>query len=197
MTKTSRWPLAGLLMLCLLLAAGCAKQTTPTVYLLLESPEAPQKLESPSSFECLQIGPVTVSGYLNQANMVVRKTPWSLGYNETHRWAEPLDLGLARLMAQGAEEVGLAHHAHLYPDESHLACQGPRISVQVLRFDVTQKGKATLKARWQRTDDKVTGVETLRTTVAPEAAPYQKVRALSGLVFEFCQRLKKATEQMQ
>jgi uncharacterized lipoprotein YmbA len=89
-----------------------------------------------------------VPDYLDRPQMVTRLPGNQVGLDEYHRWSEPLDAGLARVLAQDIA---------LYADSAHVAAfpvppgfsQEFEVNVQVVQFDGAPGGDVTLHAQWR------------------------------------------------
>jgi uncharacterized lipoprotein YmbA len=96
------------------------------------------------------VGPVTVPSYLDRSQIVTRTSADQVELSMFHRWAEPLEDGMSRTLA---EEIG----AHVPSDRIVMfpwrgaaarAIQY-QVVVAVVRFDGRPGGEVTLDTRWR------------------------------------------------
>ena len=144
----------------LLLLTGCLGGTTPPAqFYLLEPVNLPTNSPMVAVNKSLiALGPIRIPHYLDRPQMVTASAKNVYQVNELHRWAEPLDGNISRVLQQNL--------AVLIPAEvvlnnaSNLAKQARyRLSVNILEFHVTPQSQASLTAHWQITEG-----ETLHTS---------------------------------
>jgi uncharacterized lipoprotein YmbA len=96
------------------------------------------------------VGPVLLPGYLDRSQIVVRTGADRVELSMFHRWAEPLEDGIARILA---EEIGArvsTERIVIFPWRGVVArVIQYRVVVAVLRFDGRPGGDVTLDTRWQ------------------------------------------------
>ena len=140
-------PLPMLVLFALTALCGC-RSTAPSTYHVLQPPEA--SALTPGGDE--RAGLVSLSvlrfpGYLKRVQLVSERKPGTLELSETHAWAEPLEEGFARVLAEDlagrlGRPVALAG-ALTRPPRTELA-----IELEVARFDVRASGVAELAVTW-------------------------------------------------
>jgi uncharacterized lipoprotein YmbA len=100
--------------------------------------------------EAIGVGPVIVPGYLDRIQIVTRAGADQVELSPFHRWAEPLDDGIARVLA---EEIGArvpTERIVTYPWRGVVArVIQYQVVVAVLRFDGRPAGDVTLDTRWR------------------------------------------------
>jgi uncharacterized protein len=104
MSDTRHWFLRLLALTAVCLTAGCQilpeAQPDRTRYFVLAAPSEAVAPE-PADGRILGLRPVELPGYLrNTRSLVVARGPNELSYREDDRWAEPLDVGLARVLRE-------------------------------------------------------------------------------------------------
>jgi uncharacterized protein len=131
--------------------AGCAVKDTSRYYALgtPRAPAAVQGAATPSSLT-IGVGPVGIPGYLDRPQVVTRDAGDGLEILPYHRWAEPLDVGIAQALAEdlGARVPG--DRVAVYPWRGSLARMiDYQVVVAVARFDGEPGRRVTLDARWR------------------------------------------------
>lgn len=93
------------------------------------------------------LGPVTLPGYLDRAQLVRRTNPNQLELAGSARWAEPLRESIVRILQQDLLAASGARAVTRYP---WLAASGVDVvvAVDVLRFEAGEDREAELVARW-------------------------------------------------
>ena len=96
------------------------------------------------------VGPVIIPGYLDRIQIVTRSGPDHVELSMFHRWAEPLEDGIARLLA---DEIGArvpTERVVMFPWRGVVArAIQYQVVVAVLRFDGSLDGDVTLDTRWR------------------------------------------------
>lgn len=137
------WLLASVL--CLL-SAGCSlPEAKPdlTRYYVLPTPAE----TAPATAPALRVGlfPVQLPDYLHPRSMVVRQSASEVRYEDGERWAEPLDVGLTRVLRA---KLAASAQVVAYPfrlDES----RGCDVRVQVLACEGTADGGVNFAATFE------------------------------------------------
>lgn len=140
--------------------ASCAV-SDPTQYYTLgrvgagTTESRPNTSTTPSSAagtaaEGIGVGPVIMPGYLDRIQIVTRSGTDQVEFSAFRRWAEPLDEGMARVLA---EEIGArvpTERIVTYPWRGVVArALQYRVVVTVLRFDGRLGVDVTLDTRWR------------------------------------------------
>ncbi|VFQ44467.1 PqiC family protein [Desulfoluna butyratoxydans] len=171
-----------------LLMAGCASSSAVVTYHLLHPVAAPVEAGhwDPSTY--VVVGPVELPSYLDRPQMVSRRSDHTLSVNEYQRWAEPLDEGIARTVAENLSQLTGGEKMFLYPFDAPKASATMQVFMDVVRFDTDEAGKAVLDVRWGLKNGKretlLTRHTSLSGVVDGEDQP-ARARALSRLVAEF------------
>ena len=96
------------------------------------------------------VGPVILPGYLDRSQIVTRTSADQVELSMFHRWAEPLEEGISRILA---EEIGArvpTERIVTFPWRGVVARTIQyQVVVAVLRFDGRPGGDVTLDARWR------------------------------------------------
>lgn len=99
--------------------------------------------------ECLAIGlgPVNIPEYLNRPQILTRVSPNELKAAEFQRWAEPLKENFSRVLVENLSVLLSTDRIIPYPPKKSTPTDY-RVTVDVVRFDGTPGGNASLVARW-------------------------------------------------
>jgi len=143
-----RFSLPALCILALVLL-GCAVTTPARFYLLEPLAGADSAAGRPGAVETLTIGigPVRLPEYLNRPQIVTRAGKNELRMAEFDRWAEPLKENISIVLEENLRVLLRSKGIAVIPWKGSSRIDY-RLSVDVIRFDVTTAGKASLVARW-------------------------------------------------
>ena len=135
-----------------LILAGCAGVADPTRYYVLSSAATAPGESTPaaSSSTGVGVGPVLVPGYLNRMQIVTRNADDEVEISPYHRWAEPLEAGIAQVLANDlAMQIGSERIA-VFPWRGRIdQALDYQVVVVVLRFEGSPGRQVTLDARWR------------------------------------------------
>lgn len=97
------------------------------------------------------VGPITIPGYLKRTRLVTRQSNNELKYDETARWAQPLEESLQYTIAANLGTILWTDEVILHP---WYKTRQPDYSVEVDvgRFERNDDGSASLTARWSVRD---------------------------------------------
>ena len=151
-----------LCLVALLPSAGmtaCAVTDTTRYYTLGQVAASAQTAMTPSSARmdpagmdaiAIGVGPVSLPGYLDRIQIVTRTSGDQVDLSPFYRWAEPLDEGIARVLA---EEIGSrvpTNRIVTFPWRGSIArALQYQVVVAVLRFDARRGADVVLDARWR------------------------------------------------
>ena len=175
----------GLIPAVVALLAGCAS-SPPTAFYALE----PLPLSGDESVggPLVGVGPMSVANYLRRPQLVSRGQDGAVRVEEFHRWIEPLDDALPRLLTHNL--------AVLVPQASFvevpaLSTVRPtvRLLANITRFEVDVSGRALLEAQWA-IDDRQSLLfgprrEIFFAPVGGTGAPGDQVLALQSTLEQF------------
>ena len=160
--------------------AGCAVTDTTQYYTLRRAAAAesakskaiPRSGAAGTGAVGIGVGPVTMPGYLDRRQIVTRTGAGQVEISIFHRWAEPLEDGIARVLA---EEVGVrvpTERIVTFPWRGAAArAIQYQVSVEVLRFDGRPGRDVTLDTRWQILGRHGDELAFRRSTVTEAAGP--------------------------
>src|SRR5436309_14276074 len=131
---------------------GCAAVADATRYYVLSSTTAAPGDSAPTAVSSagVGIGPLLVPSYLNRAQIGTRGANDVVEISTYHRWAEPLESGIAQVLADDlAMQIGTERIA-VFPWRGRIAhALDYQVVVVVLRFEGAPGHRVTLDARWR------------------------------------------------
>ena len=142
---------AWLLTAGVLALAGCMSVADPTKYYVLSptSPHEPTPTSSASSV-AVGVGPVLIPGYLNRVQIVTRDANDEVAVAMYDRWAEPLERGIAQVLADNLGAHVGSERIAVFPWRGRIAhALDYQVVVVVLRFEGAPGHRVTLDARWR------------------------------------------------
>jgi uncharacterized lipoprotein YmbA len=128
---------------------GCLGGTSaPTRFYTLASVATPLSGTVVKPSLSLGIGPVTIPAYLDRPQIVTRQGPEELSLAEFHYWAEPLKVGVPRVLADNLAVLLGTDRVSLFPWAKAPAGQ-VQVVVDVSRFDGVGGKEVVLGMRWR------------------------------------------------
>jgi uncharacterized lipoprotein YmbA len=147
----------------------------------------------------LGVGPITLPGYLDRQEIVIRVAPNQIDLSENDRWAEPLEENFSRVLSQNIAAILRADRINAYPwpiDKRPVY----QVEVEVLRFEANTAQEAQLSARWtvrhSGKKDSIRYRETRLSRPAKARSTDAAVAALSEVVGDFSREIAEAIESM-
>ncbi|MGY6214621.1 PqiC family protein [Methylolobus aquaticus] len=131
---------------------GCFRNSAPPQFYMLTAVEAGQSRATPLGTEPLVgLGPIRIPAYLDRDPIVTAVSPQEYKLSDDHRWAERLDVTLARVSAENLSRQIPSERIvmHPWPRDTKPDFQ-VAIDVQDLYVDPT--GTARLNALWTLRD---------------------------------------------
>jgi uncharacterized lipoprotein YmbA len=106
-----------------LLLTGCVKvnltaTSTPTQFYVLTAPELNEGghiARDPNEKKIIGLGPVRLPNYLSRLPIVTKKGKNEVEFSEFHRWAEPFQKGIERVIAENLSRMQPDAQVNLYP----------------------------------------------------------------------------------
>lgn len=168
---------------------GCARSPVTHYYVLNSTPHVTADFPAPKT--SVQLRRINIPAYLDRNSIVTRSSNTvQLTLDEFNQWAEALNYGMRRVLAEVMAPRLAAQGVTLEPfdaDES-----GPlQIFVQVLRFEGIFGGDVLLDARWtvRTSHDKIIAQGNFVET-CPAGLNYESlVKAQSALLIRFGEAL--------
>ena len=190
-----------------LLLAGCGSfsaRPDPSRFFTLsavaQAEDTSMKRADDSPGISLGIGPVTLPGYLDRQEIVIRVAQNQINLAENDRWAEPLEENFSRVLSQNVAAILRADRVNAYPwpiDKKPLY----QVEVEVLRFEANTAQEAQLSARWavRHTGNKDSARyrETRFSRPAKARSTDAAVAALSEVLGDFSREIAAAIENME
>ena len=122
-----------------------------------------------ASATSIYVGPVTVPEAVDRLPMVLRVSPNQVEIRDFHRWAEPLEAAIPRVLAENLSRLLGTPHV-LSARQGTGRDVDYRVAVEVQRFESSLQEGATLDALWTVTPAKGRGAARSGRTVAQEPA---------------------------
>ncbi|MDQ2993404.1 MAG: PqiC family protein [Pseudomonadota bacterium] len=171
---------------------GCSS-TPSQFYVLTEIPPYQVRPLAINESSTIGLGPIEFPKYLDQPQIVIRKTQNKLDMNEFHRWAEPLDENTRRVLRNNLSNLLKSSRVVMYPWR-HSDKVDYQIRVDITRFDSDECGNVILMARWQilDSDDKEvlsTHTRTYRECICQKYNYDDLARTMSNLLARFSRDL--------
>ncbi len=146
---------------------ACASRGVQIREYVLAAGAAEGSVTSPRDVS-IGVGPVKLPRYLRRVELATRVGPNQIRYEDTHRWGETLDKGLARVVASNLSALVPSSRVVTFPwrggEEKDF-----RVVIEVERFEATPDGSAVLTARWSVHDKASDGVLSERSNIAEES----------------------------
>jgi len=127
--------------------AGCAATEPAPVYFVLTGSHSGVTTTHPASALNVYVRRIEVPAYLAKQGLVTIKGGSEVNYADTYLWAEPLDQGLSRAVAEDLSQKSRLRAfgfspTVLPPDHTY------DVWIRLERFEGTDDGQAVLRARW-------------------------------------------------
>ena len=138
------------LLIGLALSAGCTWRSAPTrFYVLAGVPRSAAAVPSAGAGRgpTLGVGPITLPGYLERANIVTRRGE-ELDVADYDRWGEPLSDSVPRAIAASLAMLLGTERIVIFP-WSGATTIDQQIVVDMVRFDGVLGADVLLEARWR------------------------------------------------
>jgi hypothetical protein len=142
------------------LIAGCA--SSPSRFYTLSPSAAPASV--PPMGSAVSVGPVSVPAAVDRLQIVIRTGPNQVFIEEFDRWASPLKVDIARVVAGNLIVMLGTPQVTVFPTSS-AADASYRVVIDVLRFESEPDRAATLDALWTISAAKGGQVRRSRTTL--------------------------------
>ncbi len=131
---------------------GCAVSDPSRYYMLGPSadPGAAARPATSGSSLTVGVGPVTIPGYLDRIQIVTRSGDDQVEIWPYHRWAEPVDSGIAQALAAAIASRTANDRVAVFPWRGSVArLIEYQVVVAVVRFDGSPGRDVTLDTRWR------------------------------------------------
>lgn len=133
---------------CAALLVACASSPTSNYYLLTTDslPSASAGMPPQDTLPSLGVGPISIPLYLQRDNLVYHREDNQVHIAAYHKWAEPLEDGIARVLTLNLAQGLASQNVRRFP--WHMS-QAPEyaVSIDVLDLD-TRAGQANMTVEW-------------------------------------------------
>ena len=145
-----------LLAFALVPLVGCSvlkPKADPTKFYVLRSQSSVSLTQAPpgQSEVAIRIGPGRFPDYLSSTPIVVADGANTVKRLDYHHWAEPLEKGVSRLLADTLSQLLNAPKVVVYPDET-AGRAGYEVRYHVFKFEGPLHGPVTLEVFWEVND---------------------------------------------
>jgi uncharacterized lipoprotein YmbA len=130
-----------------LLLVGCATQEPLTQFFVLTPPNSVSSPIARSGRIQVLVRRVEAPAYLARTSLASMSNGNQVQYSPVARWAEPLDLGIARAVADDLNARGI--RAMGFQPNVAVALHTYEVGIRILRFEGTAAGQVALSATWQ------------------------------------------------
>lgn len=141
---------AAILLVAMMMLAGCAGTSKPSkFYLLLTLPDAEGPTPAAVDIDApsVMVGPITLAAYLDRDQIVRRSGGNELSIDEFARWGEPLQDTFYRVLVDNLSL--LLNTPRIYAFNRHDTIPADfQVVIDVIRFDSASNGDAVLSAFW-------------------------------------------------
>jgi len=193
------------LMPVLLVLGGCtvlAPRPDPSRFFILTplaTAESAQR-DADAKGVSLGLGPISLPAYLDRPQMMTRVGPNQVEFSDANRWAEPLEINLARTLAHNLKLLLHADQVVTFPWSSSTKLNYT-VPIDVLRFECDGNGNAQLSARWTIKDPKGKRLlETRESQLNQQASSpgaEGSVAALSAVLSDFSREVAAAVDSLR
>jgi len=131
--------------------AGCMSVADPTKYYVLSATPLREPTPAASvSNTAIGVGPVLIPGYLDRVQIVTRDAHDAVEVAMYDRWAEPLESGIAQVLADDLSTRVGSERIAVFPWRGGVArVLDYQLAIVVLRFDGWPGRQVTLDTRWR------------------------------------------------
>jgi uncharacterized protein len=134
--------------LAIALFLGCAAKEPLTSFYVLGQPQKTRSVRGGAT--AVFVNRVEVPAYLAKTSLVTMRGGIEVQYSVTARWAEPLDQGISRAIADALNQnSGL--RAYSFSPSAPPPPHDYDVRVRIERFEGSDNGEVTLQARWEVT----------------------------------------------
>ena len=127
-----------------LAASGCATTEPSSFYTLSSLRDTAGAAESGPA---IGVGPITLPQYVDRPQIVTRSSPNRLELAEFHKWAEPLQDIVSRVVADNLAVLVPTDRIVILPRRRSLPLDY-QVEINVIQFDTSAQGETVLAARW-------------------------------------------------
>ena len=136
---------------CMSLALSACSSRQTDYYMLNSEPSALNMDHMPRT--TMVVDEIAMPGYLDRNNIVVRDAGGShLAVANFNIWAEPLQHGMQRVLAEQLTEPLLGAGVTVLPYQSNAVAAAYALHIELLRLDADRNGHVAMESRWTLID---------------------------------------------
>ena len=129
----------------LLVLSGCA---SPREHFYVLEPSAPESTTVLAKSATVLVGPVLIPLEIDRPQIVVRKGPYQIAFNEQVRWATPLKEALPRMVAFELSRNATTVARFVPVARSGSSTATARLAIDFTRFELSFETGATVALHW-------------------------------------------------
>jgi uncharacterized lipoprotein YmbA len=132
-----------------LFLGACFSSPSSRFYMLnsMQQPSPSGIAETDQNSLSICVGPVLMAEYLDRKQLCTRNSGNEVRYSEFHRWAEPLDAALSRVLVENLSMLLGTSRISVFPWKSP-AQADYQVRIMLFKFNGEPGEQAVLKARW-------------------------------------------------
>jgi uncharacterized lipoprotein YmbA len=130
-----------------LLLVACGSTPTQVFDLSTRVPDTPAVVVPPRNGPLIWVDKPSIAGYADRTQMVTRGPGSRISIHEFEVWSDPPGELIQRVVVDELAQRFGADRVMTTP-AAHYAMPGWRVVIDVIRFDVDERGDAVLDARW-------------------------------------------------
>jgi len=130
-----------------LLLVACGSTPTQVFDLSTRVPDTPAAVVPPRNGPLIWVDKPSIAGYADRTQMVTRGPGSRISIHEFEVWSDPPGELIQRVVVDELAQRFGADRVMTTP-AAHYAMPGWRVVIDVIRFDVDERGDAVLDARW-------------------------------------------------
>ena len=127
---------------------GCAANEPLTSFYVLGQPQKARSVRGGGTV--VFVNRVEVPAYLARTSLVTMKGGIEVQYSVTARWAEPLDQGISRAVADALNQNSTLS-AYRFSPSAPPPPHNYDVRIRIEKFEGNDNGDVTLQARWELT----------------------------------------------
>jgi uncharacterized protein len=186
------------LVVLLILLAGCPRSPSPRLHTLSTLPPEPRPAVVETAVTLVAVGPVTLPDYLDHPALTVRTGPNEISRSGLDRWASPLGQEVVRAAAANLAVLLDSTTVKVLPWAA-VANPDFRIQIAIQRFE-REDGRVVLNGDWgligPERDGWIAAGQTTVTSPAPVQDSGGTTAAMSAALTEMCRRIAAEVKEM-
>ena len=135
-----------------ILLSGCGTTQKSSFYQFEESIDP--SLSGVETGLVIGLGPIQLPEYLNRPQIVTRNSAYHLNISEFHRWVEPLNESITRLLVFNLSNNLRSNQVYWLPRQDRNIPLEIRVAIDIGRFDGQLGKEVYLESRWSLFDSR-------------------------------------------